>query len=321
MNEKVLITGGAGYIGSVLTEHLLNQGYSVTCLDNLMYRQNSLLHLASRKNFEFIFGDVRDERRITEILPGFDAIIPLAAIVGEGACNTLEFEATTINRDAVVMLNRLRSKNQKLILPNTNSGYGATDGVSYCTEETPLKPISHYGKTKVEAERAVLDLNERDILESEKKGMTLRLATVFGTSPRMRTDLLVNDFVKRALTDRYIALFESNFMRNYVHIRDVARVFEHCLINYDKMSGPYNFGLDEANMSKLDLAKTIKRHIPALMIREDFEGKDPDKRNYIVSNEKIKKTGFVFKHSLEEGIIELIKAYSILLKLDTSKNN
>ncbi len=314
MVEKILITGGAGYLGSVMTERLLTSGYEVTCLDNLMFRQNSLINFANKPGFDFVFGDARDSRLVKELMPKFDAFIPLAAIVGEGACNAHEFEATTINKDAVIMMNNLRSPAQKLILPNTNSGYGVTTGESFCTEETPLFPISHYGRTKVDAEKAILEC-------ADKKGITLRLATVFGVSPRMRTDLLVNDFVKRAMTDKYLALFEGHFMRNYVHIRDVAGAFEHALKNYDSMNGPYNLGLDEANMSKLDLAKTIAKYIPGTVVREDFQGKDTDKRNYIVSNEKIKKTGFIFEHSLEEGIRELIKAYKILLKIDPSKNN
>jgi nucleoside-diphosphate-sugar epimerase len=313
MAEKVLITGGAGYLGSIISEELMNEGYDITCLDNLMYRQNSLIHLSNRNNFDFIYGDARDERLLKELVPKYDTLIPLAAIVGEDACNSRSFEATTTNLDAVVLLNNLRSREQKLILPNTNSGYGSTTGEIYCTEDTPLKPISHYGLTKVKAEKA--------ILESDKKGITLRLATVFGVSPRMRTDLLVNDFVKRALRDKYLALFEGHFMRNYVHIRDVARAFNHTIKNYDAMTGPYNLGLDEANMSKLQLAKKIAEYIPGTIIREDFNGKDTDKRNYIVLNEKIKKTGFVFQHSLEEGIIELMKAYKILLKLDPNRNN
>ncbi|MEK6967907.1 MAG: SDR family oxidoreductase, partial [Nanoarchaeota archaeon] len=300
-------------IGSVLTEHLLNQGCEVTCLDNLMYRQASLLHLANKPGFNFVFGDTRDKGLMGKLVPQFDVIVPLAAIVGEGACNARMFEATTTNRDAVVMINELRSSDQKLVLPNTNSGYGRTTGDVFCTEETPLSPIGHYGQTKVEAERA--------ILRSDKKGLTLRLATVFGVSPRMRTDLLVNDFVKRAMTDRYLALFEGQFMRNYVHIQDVARAFEHALRRYGEMSGAYNVGLDEANMSKLDLAKRIAEHLPGTAIREDLEGKDTDQRNYIVSNEKLKGTGFVFQHSLDDGIQELIKAYTILLRLDPSKNS
>lgn len=311
--EKVLITGGAGYLGSVMCEHLLNQEYAITCLDNLKYRQHSIIHLANRTDFDFIFGDVRDEGLIKKLVPEFDAIIPLAAIVGEGACNNQQFEATTINRDAIIMINKFRSANQKLILPNTNSGYGRTTGEKFCTEETPLVPLSHYGRTKVEAEKAVL--------ESDKKGLALRLATVFGVSPRMRTDLLVNDFVKRALTDKYLSLFEGHYMRNYVHIKDVARAFEHCIENYDKMSGAYNVGLDEANMSKLNLAKFVAKYVPGTLIKEDGDGKDTDQRNYIVSNEKIKKTGFVFNHSLEEGIKELIKVYKVLFKLDSTKNN
>lgn len=312
MKEKVFITGGAGYLGSVLTERLLNEGYRVTCLDNLMHKQNSMINFANRKEFDFIFGDARDEDLIKRNLSEFDVIIPLAAIVGEGACNSRRFDATTTNHEAIAMINRLRSSEQKIIMPMTNSGYGSTNGKVFCTEETVLNPISHYGITKVRG--------ENEILNSNKKGLTLRLATVFGVSPRMRVDLLVNDFVKRALTDKYIALFEGNFMRNYVHIRDVAAAFQHCIENYEKMQGPYNLGLDEANMSKLDLAKKVKEFIPEVIIKEDFEGRDTDQRNYIVSNEKIKKTGFIFNHSLDEGILELIKAYKILLKLEPNKN-
>ncbi len=311
--EKVLITGGAGYLGSVAAEHLLDEGHTVTCLDNLMYRQPSLLHLAHRGGFEFVYGDARDEEVLKSLVPKHDVILPLAAIVGEGACNARQFEAKSTNTDAVVLINGLRSASQKLIMPMTNSGYGTTTGDILCTEETPLNPISLYGQTKVDAERA--------ILEGDKKGLTLRLATVFGVSPRMRTDLLVNSFVLKAMTDRYLAIFEGNFMRNYVHIRDVARAFDHCIRNFESMEGTYNLGLDEANMSKLDLAKRVAQFVPGTVIREDYEGKDPDKRNYIVSNEKIKRTGFKFEHSLDEGIIELMKAYKILLKLEGTRNN
>ncbi|MFC1685678.1 NAD-dependent epimerase/dehydratase family protein [Nanoarchaeota archaeon] len=312
MAEKVLITGGAGYLGSVLSEHLLKKDYEVTCLDNLMYRQNSVLNLTSNSKFNFIYGDSRDKELLKELIPKNDVLIPLAAIVGAGACKIRHFEAETTNLEAVVKMNDLRSKNQKLIYPTTNSGYGITTGEKFCTEETPLSPISHYGRTKVGAEKAILD--------SDKKGVTFRLATVFGVSPKMRTDLLVNDFVLRAIRDRFLGLFEPHFMRNYIHVRDVARAFEHAIEKYDTMDGAYNVGDDKINMSKLQLAKRIKEHLPNLEISE-MGGSDPDKRNYIVSNEKIKKTGFDCKISLDDGIKELIKAYEILLKLDPTKNN
>lgn len=312
IKEKVLITGGAGYLGSVLSEQLLNNGYEVTCIDNLMHKQNSLLHLINRPGFDFVFGDVRDEEIIKGLLKTADAILPLAALVGDPICRTRQFDATTVNRDAVKMINQLRSSNQKIVFPTTNSGYGRTTSQVYCTEDSPLEPISHYGRTKVEA--------EREILESGKKGLTLRLATVFGVSPRMRTDLLVNDFVLKAVRDRNIPLFEEGFMRNYIHIRDTARAFEHAIVNYDAMSGPYNVGDDRVNMSKLQLAQKIKEHVPDLEITE-MQGEDPDKRNYIVSSEKIKKTGFGCAHTLDEGIKELIKCYKLLLKLDSNKNS
>ncbi len=311
--EKVLITGGAGYLGSIFTGHLLNEGYQVTCLDNLMYKQNSLIIYASNPDFDFISGDVRNEGLLKKIVPNFDAIIPLAAIVGMPACDEKPHEARSINYDAIVLINNLRSNNQKLIFPVTNSGYGAKTGEVFCTEETSLDPISIYGRTKVEAEEYVL--------KNEKDAISLRLATVFGTSPRMRTDLLVNFFTLKALKEGYIVIYEKDFKRNYVHIKDVARAFEHALKNYDSMkNNAYNLGLEGINLSKEELALKVKEHRPNFEIIFGEIGVDPDKRNYIVSNKKIMDTGFRTKYSLDEGIKELLKGYSILLRNDPYKN-
>jgi nucleoside-diphosphate-sugar epimerase len=305
--EKILITGGSGYIGCVLTGYLLDKGYEVTCLDNLMYRQNSLFDYAANPDFGFIYGDVRNKELMEKTVPKFDVIIPLAAVVGMPACDLNPKNAETVNRDAIIMLNNLRDGKQKLIFPTTNSGYGTKSGDVYCTEETPLEPVSLYGKTKVEA--------EKHLLESKKPSIALRLATVFGISPRMRTDLLVNDFVLKAIRDSYIVIYQAHFKRNYIHIQDIARVFEHCILNYDSMKKEaYNVGLSEANLSKLELAEKIKKYLPKLEIVVKEIGEDPDKRNYVISNEKIEKTGFKPKFSIEDGIKELIKGYSILLK-------
>lgn len=305
--EKILITGGAGYIGSILTEHLLKQEYSVTCLDNLSFGHNSLLHLAGNPNFNFIYGDVRNRKLLEKFIPNFDVIIPLSAIVGAPQCDSNPVDAELINRNSVIAMNDIRNAKQKIIFPTTNSGYGTTTGDLYCTEETPLNPISLYGRTKAEA--------EQNLLDSDKDAITLRLATVFGMSPRMRTDLLVNDFVFKALTDRYLVLYEKDFKRNYVHVRDVARCFEHCIKNYESMkNNAYNVGLDSANLSKEELAEKVKKHIPKLDITCRDIDNDPDKRNYIVSSKKLMNTGFECKYDLDYGIEELIKGYSLILK-------
>ena len=308
MKEKVLVTGGAGYLGNVIMRQLLSQGYHVTCLDNLMYhQQNTIISLVSHPNFEFVYGDVRDESLIRGIIQDKDVIIPLAAIVGAPACKHKPHDAETINKEAVIMINKLRRADQKLICPITNSGYGTKSGEVHCTEESLLEPITFYGKTKVDAETA--------LLEAEIPAITLRLATVFGVSPRMRTDLMVNDFVLQAVTNKSIVLFEGDFKRNFVHIKDVARAFQYCIEHYDEMKGQaYNLGLDAANMSKRELAQKIKEHIPGFEIYESELGSDPDKRNYIVSNEKLRKAGFEAEVSIEEGITELISAYNILLR-------
>jgi len=301
---KVLITGGAGYLGSILTPHLLASGHQVTVLDNLMYGQAPLLDSCSNRNFDFVYGDARDERLLHARLSQADCIIPLAALVGAPACNRDAIGAQTVNRDAVALISRLRSKAQRVLFPTTNSGYGIGQQGIACTEETPLRPISLYGTTKVEAEKILLDSGE---------AVTFRLATVFGASPRMRLDLLVNDFVYRAVNDRAVVLFEAHFKRNYIHIRDVARVFSHGIENYDAMKGrPYNVGLSDANLSKLELCERIRKHIPEFVFSESTIGEDPDKRDYIVSNARIEATGWKPAHSLDDGIVELIKAYKIV---------
>jgi nucleoside-diphosphate-sugar epimerase len=304
MSLRILVTGGAGYLGSILSEHLLDAGHRVTVLDNLMYRQRSLLHLAANPNFEFVFGDARDESLLRRILKDVDAIIPLAALVGAPACDRDPWLAKAVNFDAIALLNSIRSKEQLIVYPNTNSGYGAKTGDVYCTEETLLQPITLYGRTKVDAESALL---------ASPNTICLRLATVFGASPRQRLDLLVNHFVHAAVTDGYIVIFEKDFKRNYIHIRDVADCFVHCLANPKGMSGrPFNAGLDEANLSKAELAIKIKQYVPKFNITFSDVGSDPDKRNYIVSNQRLREAGFTAKRSLDDGIKELLNAYRML---------
>lgn len=304
-NKRVLVTGGAGYIGSVLSEHLLGKGYKVTVFDNLLYSQSSsLFHLCNNPNFEFIFGDVRNKQLMENALRDIDVIIPLAAVVGAPACDLDPDLAKSVNLEAIKLLNKLRSKKQLVIYPTTNSGYGIKSGDVYCTEDTPLEPISLYGRTKAEA--------EEELLRSPNV-ITLRLATVFGMSPRMRLDLLVNNFVHKAITDGYIVIFEKDFKRNYIHIKDVADCFIYCIEHSNKMIGkPYNVGLDEANLSKEKLALKIKEHVPNFYIHFSEIGSDPDKRNYIVSNQRLKEAGFVAKRSIDEGIKELIKGYRMM---------
>ena len=313
MKERVLITGGAGYLGSVLIGHLLEKGYSVTCLDNLFYGQKSIFHYCANENFEFIYGDARNKELLEKVLPKFDIIIPLAAIVGMSACEAKPLEAKSTNYEAIVLLDELRRPDQKVIFPNTNSGYGTKSGDLFCTEETPLEPISLYGKTKCDA--------ENHLLKSKKDAVTLRLATVFGLSPRMRTDLLVNDFVHKAVSDGYVIIYQKDFKRNYIHIKDVARVFEHSIKNFDSMkNNAYNVGLEDANLSKAELAEKIKSYLGKFEIVYKEVGEDPDKRNYIVSNQKIMATGFLPSFSLDYGIKELIKGYSVLLKNNPHQN-
>lgn len=302
--KKILVTGGAGYIGSVLVPELLRAGHEVTVIDNFLYNQSSLLDVCNFDTLQVVRGDARSEKLLAEHIKGKDFIIPLACIVGAPACDADPVAARTINLEAVQMVLRLREKGQKIIFPNTNSGYGRmAEGVAYCDEKSPLDPVSLYGKLKVQAELELLAAGD---------AITLRLATVFGASPRMRMDLLVNDFVYRALTDRTAVLFEAHFKRNYIHVRDVVRAFMHAIDNFETMKNePYNVGLSEANLSKSELCAEIKKQLPKFIYIESAIGEDPDKRNYIVSNEKIEKTGFKPQYSLEAGIKELLKAYQV----------
>ena len=308
--NKILITGGAGYLGSVITETLLEGWREVTVLDNLMHNQTSVSIFSHHKNFKFVYGDVRDKELLKELVLQNDVIIPLAAIVGFPACERDKELATQINYEHVKFICDLaKEHNKKVVYPNTNSGYGIGES-GVCTEESPLNPISHYGKTKVEAEKEVLGIG----------GISLRLATVFGTSPRMRMDLLVNEFVYKALTDKYITLFERKFVRNFIHIRDVALVFKKMIEEYQLHSGEvYNVGLSNANLTKQELCESIKKHIPSFEIFHNDNFEDPDKRDYIVSNKKLEKNGWTPIYTLEDGIEELIKTYTILIKDLSSK--
>jgi len=300
---NILITGGAGYLGSTLAEHLLTQGYAVTVLDNLLYKQLSLLHLFKQKDFKFILGDVRDQKLLNDTVAKHDVIIPLAAIVGMPACQSNPQLAIDVNYKQIESIVGVLSNNQKLILPNTNSQYGSSNNV--ITEESPFKPLSLYAKTKCDAENLILNDN---------KGIALRLATVFGVSPRMRQDLLVNDFVYKSLVDGYLVLFEAHFKRNYIHVQDIARTFEFMIDNYDQCRGQaFNVGLSTANLSKLELAEQIKKHIPRLVIKQDEFKEDFDKRNYIVSNEKIERLGWSPVYDLDYGIQQLIEAYQMVI--------
>jgi len=302
--QKVLVTGGAGYVGSVLCEHLLAAGHDVTVIDNLTYKQNSLFHLCTNAHFDFVKGDVRDEYLMRGLIKDADVLVPLAAVVGAPACDQDPWLAKSLNVGAIRLLNRLRSPNQLIIYPTTNSGYGTKSGDVYCTEDTPLDPISLYGQTKAEA--------EADLLATPNV-MTLRLATVFGMSPRMRIDLLVNHFVYMALTEGCIVIFEKDSKRNYVHVRDVADCFVHCIAHAERMVGrPYNVGLDAANLSKEELSLKIKEHVPNVSLHFSEVGSDPDKRNYIVSNQRLREAGFEATRSIDDGIKELLKGYRML---------
>lgn len=304
MQNRILITGGAGYIGSVLSKTLLDDGYAVTVLDNFSYEQNSLLGCCVYENFSVIRGDVRDKETLCAAMKNQDFIIHLAALVGAPICNANQIGAITTNLEASKLILSLRSREQKILFPCTNSGYGIGEKGKFCTEESPLKPLTLYGKTKVEAEKAILESGN---------SISFRLATVFGVSPRMRIDLLVNNFVYRAMTDKFIIVFEGQFRRNFIHIRDVVRVFLHGIKNFEKLKGEaYNVGLSDANLSKLELCEHIKKYLPDFVYLESDIGKDPDKRDYIVSNVKIEKTGFKPTHSLNFGIQELMKAFTII---------
>jgi nucleoside-diphosphate-sugar epimerase len=301
---SVLVTGGAGYLGSILVPALLESGHRVTVLDNFMFNQMPFGHICANKNFALIRGDVRDHAQAAKLAGKVDLVIPLAALVGAPLCARDPDTAAAVNRDAIVALLKTLSKHQRVFYPTTNSGYGIGESGKACTEETPLRPISLYGRTKSEAEQAVLDFGS---------SVAFRLATVFGMAPRMRLDLLVNDFVYRAITDRAVVLFEAHFIRNYIHIRDVARAFLHALANFETMCGQvYNVGLSDANLSKAELCARIKRQVPDFYSVEAAIGEDPDKRDYIVSNAKIEATGFLPAHSIDDGIAELIKGYAMM---------
>ena len=299
---NILITGGAGYIGSELASVLL-KNHKVTVLDNMMYDDNSLLSYATNKNFNFVKGDVRNINKLRDLMRFHDVVIPLAALVGFPLCDKHPRDTQEINHDINTWIAKNKSKDQLVIYPCTNSGYGVSVDGSVCTEESPLNPVSLYGKTKVAAEtdfRAV------------ENHVTFRLATVFGPSRRMRSDLLVNNFVLRALKDKCLVLYECEFMRNYVHILDVCNAFDFTLNNWDACKNEtYNVGNDSINMNKLQLAETINSHIPIEIIKAEFNS-DPDIRDYIVSSEKFYNKGFKCEYDLNDGIKQLIKAYSMI---------
>jgi len=304
MGYNILVTGGAGYLGSILVPELIRSGNTVTVLDNFIYKQNSLANVCSDKNFRIVKGDVRLKSTLLPLLKDSEIIIPLAALVGAPLCNIDPINAKTINHDSMLALFEWAKSDQYILMPTTNSAYGTGDKNNFCSEESELRPISQYAQEKVLVEKTLLE---------RSNSISFRLATVFGMSPRMRIDLLVNDFVYRAIHDRFIVLFESHFKRNYIHIRDVTRVFLHAIQNLDKMRGQiYNVGLSNANLSKRELCERIQAFVPDFIFQEALVGKDPDQRNYIVSNEKIEKTGFKPSYSLESGIQELIKGYVML---------
>lgn len=304
MSYNILVTGGAGYLGSTMVPDLLAAGHKVTVLDNFMYKQSSLNHCCHNPNFEVVRGDIRTERTVAPLIKKADVVIPLAALVGAPLCSLDPVGATTTNHDAIALMLKLLSKDQIVLMPTTNSAYGTGDENNYCTEDSPLRPISQYAIEKVAVENELMQ---------HEHAISFRLATVFGMSPRMRIDLLVNDFTYRAVYDRFVVLFESQFKRNYVHVRDVSRAFQHALNNFSSMKGQiYNLGLSEANVSKRELCEHIQKQIPDFTFLDAPVGKDPDQRNYIVSNAKLEGTGYKTEFSLQRGIGELIKGYSMI---------
>ncbi len=304
MRDNILVTGGAGYLGSTLVPDLLEAGYRVTVLDNFLFKQASLNHVCHHPNFSVVKGDIRVESTIVPLLRKADVVIPLAALVGAPLCSLDPVGATSTNHDAIALMLKNLARDQVVLMPTTNSAYGTGDENNFCTEESPLRPISQYAKEKVAVERELMQ---------HPNAISFRLATVFGMSPRMRIDLLVNDFTYRAVHDRFVVLFESGFKRNYIHVRDVSRAFQHGLANFDRMKGQiYNVGLSDANVSKRELCEHIQRQVPDFVFLDAPVGKDPDQRNYIVSNAKIEATGFQPRHTLDAGIAELIKGYTML---------
>ena len=303
---KVLVTGGAGYLGSVIVGKLLNMGYQVVVLDKLLFNQTSLLQYTSDSNFKFIHGDVRNESLLEKLCNDADVIIPLAAIVGFPACAAEPELAKQINFHQILNIVRFTNgKGKKILYPNTNSGYGIAEGQTECTEESPLTPISVYGQTKCDAE---------NFLRTSTDAIIFRLATVFGVSPRMRTDLLVNDFTYKAITDKYIVVFEKNFKRNFIHVEDVASAFIFMLKNYDEYKGEvFNVGLSSANLSKQELLEKIQYHVKDFAVSYNDFYEDPDKRDYIVSNAKIEATGWLPQWDLDRGIEQLIQGYQMIV--------
>jgi nucleoside-diphosphate-sugar epimerase len=302
--QSILVTGGAGYLGSILVPGLLAAGHRVTVLDNFMYLQNSLAQVCADPNFAVVNGDSRSAATLEPLVAKADCVLPLAALVGAPLCDRDPIAATSTNRDAIATLCKMLSRDQRIIMPITNSGYGIGDKGTLCTEDSPLRPLSLYGRDKVAAESIIL---------ARDNSVSLRLATVFGMSPRMRIDLLVNDFVYRAVNDRVVVLFEAHFKRNFIHIRDVARMFMHALDRFDDLKGrAFNVGLSDANLSKAELCELIKAQIPAFQYLEAPVGEDPDKRDYIVSNARIEATGYRPQYSIEDGIRELAKGYRMI---------
>ena len=304
MTYNILVTGGAGYLGSTLVPDLLNAGHKVTVLDNFMFKQASLNHCCYHPNFTAIKGDIRQKNTMAPLMKSADIVIPLAALVGAPLCNLDTIGASTINHDAIELMISMLSKDQIVLMPTTNSAYGTGDKDNFCNEDSPLRPISQYAIEKVEVEKKLMQ---------HPNAISFRLATVFGMSPRMRIDLLVNDFTYRAVNDGFVVLFESHFKRNYIHVRDVSRVFQHAINNHESMNGEiYNVGLSDANVSKKELCQIIKKQLPDFIFIDEKVGRDPDQRNYIISNEKIESTGFKQEFSLDRGIGELIKGYSMI---------
>lgn len=304
MPHNILVTGGAGYLGSTMVPDLLAAGYKVTVVDNFMFKQTSLNHVCHHPSFSVVKGDIRSESTMAALMKDADIIIPLAALVGAPLCTLDPVGASTTNHDAITLMLKLLSKQQLVLMPTTNSAYGTGDENNFCTEESPLRPISLYAKEKVAIEKELMQ---------RENAISFRLATVFGMSPRMRIDLLVNDFTYRAVNDRFVVLFEGYFKRNYIHVRDISRVFQHGIANFEKMKGQiYNVGLSDANVSKRELCEHIQRQLPSFVFLDAPVGKDPDQRNYVVSNAKIEATGFKPSVSLDAGIAELIKGYVMI---------
>ena len=301
--SKILITGGAGYIGSMLCTKLLEEGHSVTSVDLLKYDKGSLNHLYHNKNFKLICDDIRKVSLMKKLIKKRDIIIPLAALVGAPLCEKFKKDAISTNLGSIKTLCKYATKKNRVIYLTTNSGYGIGEKNKYCDENSPLKPISLYGKTKCDGE---------DLVRSKiKNHVCFRLATVFGHSYRMRSDLLVNNFVYTAIKKKKLTLFEPHFRRNFIHVRDVVNAIIFTMKNFNRMkNNVFNLGLSTANLSKIMLAKKIKKQYKNLQIKIITNRKDPDKRDYFVSNKKIEKKGFKAKISLDRGIAELIQIFT-----------